>query len=292
MGRLESLRQIENHVPESIRFYHNKQTWCYSPHWHMSYEMIMVIKNNYDVKVGGTHHQLEPGDLIIIPSGTVHEIIAPMTGERYYFLIDRDRLLTVEGMQDIEYCFYPYILVRAGKKKEISAHFLRAVNEYQSTRTMAHSAAHLELSLMLIELARELMAEKILPSLTRNTIAHDQNHLLFVDICSYIANHCTENLHSEDTARMIGYSKCYFERMFSAYVGVSFHDFLVRQRLHYSKRLLLQSDEPITNIAHISGFNSIATFNRCFLQYEGMSPSDYRQLKECRQYTSTQPISS
>ena len=85
LGKLESLRQIENHVPESIRFYHNQQNWCYSPHWHMSYEMIMVIENHYGVKVDGTHYQLEPGDLIIIPSGTVHEIIAPMTGERYYF---------------------------------------------------------------------------------------------------------------------------------------------------------------------------------------------------------------
>lgn len=87
---------------------------------------------------------------------------------------------------------------------------------------------------------------------------------------------------------MVGYSKSYFERMFSAFIGISFHDFLLKQRLQQSKRLLIQSDEPITNIAHISGFNSIATFNRSFQRYEGMSPSDYRQLKEYHQYTPEQ----
>lgn len=287
MSKFQCLREVENHVPESIRFYHNQQNQCYTQHWHMTYEMIMVIENSYGVKVDGTHYQLEPGDLIIIPSGIVHEITAPMTGERYYFLIDRDRLLTVEGMQDIEYCFYPYILVRAGEKKEICARFLRAVNEYRSAGTMGHSAAHLELSLMLIELAREQMAEKMLPSLTRGNVTHDQSHLLFVDICSYIANHCTENLHSEDAARMVGYSKCYFERMFSKCIGVSFHDFLIEQRLNYSKRCLIQSNDPITCIAHSSGFNSIATFNRSFQHFEGMSPSEYRKLKEYRPFDPT-----
>ncbi len=100
LGRIESLRQIENHGPESIRYYRNQQTWCYPPHWHMAYEMIMVLENHYGVNVDGTCYQLSPGDLVIISSSTVHEIIAPPTGDRYYFMIDRERLFSVEGLQD------------------------------------------------------------------------------------------------------------------------------------------------------------------------------------------------
>ena len=72
--------------------------------------------------------------------------------------------------------------------------------------------------------------------------------------------------------------------MYSECIGVSFHDFLIKQRLNHSKRCLIQSDEPITSIAHSSGFNSIATFNRSFQTYEGVSPSDYRKLKEYQPY--------
>lgn len=240
----------------------------------------MVMENEYGVAVNGIRHQLQPGDLIIIPSGTIHEIIAPPTGERYYFQIDRERLLSVEGVQEIEHCFYPYCLIRAGEKPQITARFLRAIDEYRSSNILGHSVAHLELSLMLIELAREVLTENTRMSSAKGAVRQDQNQLLFVDVCSFIANHCTENLQTEDIAKKVGYSKSYFERIFSECIGISFHAFLVKQRLNYCKRSLIQTDEPIANIAHAAGFNSIATFNRSFQAFEGMSPSDYRKLKE------------
>ena len=141
---------------------------------------------------------------------------------------------------------------------------------------------------MLLELARNELEERKFRQTAKYPVRGDQVHMLFMDVCSFISNHCTETLRSDELAQMVGYSKSYFERMFSEFIGISFHDFLLKQRLQHSKRLLIQSNEPITNIAHISGFNSIATFNRCFQQYEGMSPSDYRQLKEYHQYAPEQ----
>lgn len=283
-GRIGSLRQPDDEKKDSIRFYHNQQTWCYPPHWHMPYEMLMVMENDYDVVVDGTHYKLSSGDLIIIPSGTLHEIIAPQSGERYFFMIDRERFLAVEGFQDIECCLYPYILIRAGEAPQISARFLRAADEYRSSGVLGHSAAHMELTLMLIDIARAELEKKTAQPSGKSTNKRDQTQLLFVDICSYIANHCTEDLRPEAVARTAGYSRYYFERMFSECIGVSFHAFLIKQRLNHCKRCLIQSNEPITSIAHSSGFNSIATFNRTFQAYEGMSPSEYRKLKEYLPY--------
>ena len=49
------------------------------------------------------------------------------------------------------------------------------------------------------------------------------------------------------------------------------------EKIELCKQLLERTDDSITSIAGQSGFGSIATFNRVFQQYEGMSPSAYRK---------------
>ena len=44
--------------------------------------------------------------------------------------------------------------------------------------------------------------------------------------------------------------------------------------------MLGQTNDSITSIAVQSGFGSIATFNRAFQKYEGMSPTEYRRMKQ------------
>lgn len=50
-------------------FYDNTQTCDYLPHWHMSYEVIMVIAENLTVIVENERYLLHPGDIMVIPSG-------------------------------------------------------------------------------------------------------------------------------------------------------------------------------------------------------------------------------
>ena len=45
---------------QGIRFYDNTQTCDYLPHWHMSYEVIMVIAENLTVIVENERYLLHP----------------------------------------------------------------------------------------------------------------------------------------------------------------------------------------------------------------------------------------
>lgn len=53
---------------QGIRFYDNTQTCDYLPHWHMTYEVIMVIAEDLTVIVENERHLLHPGDIMVIPS--------------------------------------------------------------------------------------------------------------------------------------------------------------------------------------------------------------------------------
>ena len=90
---------------QGIRFYDNTQTCDYLPHWHMSYEVIMVIAEDLTVIVENERYLLHPGDIMVIPSGVVHEIAARADHRSETFeikaLIDNaDHILTA-GMSGV-----------------------------------------------------------------------------------------------------------------------------------------------------------------------------------------------
>lgn len=138
------------------------------------------------------------------------------------------------------------------------------------------TVARLELSRMLIDLLRR-HAQEHGTELNRRVRHKEQTQMLFVDIRDYVMAHCAEDLTPQNMADKSGYSRYHFERLFYDCLGISFHEFLTRQRLTLCKQLLERTDDSITSIAGQSGFGSIATFNRVFQQYEGMSPSAYRK---------------
>jgi AraC-like DNA-binding protein len=61
--------------------------------------------------------------------------------------------------------------------------------------------------------------------------------------------------------------------------GMTFTDMVNMARLEQAKQQLKESEESVINVAHSSGFNSIASFNRVFKNNTGMNPTEYRRNK-------------
>lgn len=274
-----SLRESDDHPLIGIRFYNNTQDQDFPPHWHMPYEFQLVVEGHLTVTVENEQIRLLPGDMLIIPSGVVHRIDTPPTGRRYYFMMDREQLFGVEGLLALENFLTPYVLVHGGVNPQILRHYQNAVEEYNSPDRFSLSVVRLELTRILIDLLRQKSVTHLEEN-DRHYRRKDQTQMLFVDISDYVTSHCTENLTPQTMADMSGYSRFHFERLFYDCLGYSFHEYLTRQRLNLCKRMLGQTNDAITSIAVQSGFGSIATFNRVFQKYEGMSPTEYRKLKQ------------
>ena len=169
------------------------------------------------------------------------------------------------------------MVIRKGSAPEIEQRVKTAAAEAGVARDrFGLTVARLELSRMLIDLLRR-HAQEHGTELNRRVHHKEQTQMLFVDIRDYVMAHCAEDLTPQNMADKSGYSRYHFERLFYDCLGISFHEFLTRQRLTLCKQLLERTDDSITSIAGQSGFGSIATFNRVFQQYEGMSPSAYRK---------------
>lgn len=54
---------------------------------------------------------------------------------------------------------------------------------------------------------------------------------------------------------------------------------MISCRVREGKRLLLETDYSLTQIAHILGFSSASYFSQTFRRVEGMSPKECRKVK-------------
>lgn len=70
-----------------------------------------------------------------------------------------------------------------------------------------------------------------------------------------------------------------FSKLFQNTMGVSFSTFALRYRLNNAAGALLNTPEPIENIATDWGFTDISHFNKTFFAHYGVTPGKYRLLK-------------
>ncbi len=80
-----------------------------------------------------------------------------------------------------------------------------------------------------------------------------------------------------DLALELGETEGSISRIINIHFGKSLPQLLSEYRVEDAKRLLQQTQEPISVVASESGFSSIATFNRVFREIMGISPSEYRK---------------
>jgi len=76
-----------------------------------------------------------------------------------------------------------------------------------------------------------------------------------------------------------GYNPSYLSRLFKIETGVSFVKFLNEVRLREARKLLIQSNTRISEIAINTGFWDEKYFSRFFKRETGMSPTEYRHHK-------------
>lgn len=81
----------------------------------------------------------------------------------------------------------------------------------------------------------------------------------------------------EQAARQAGLSPFHFLRLFSAVLGVTPHQYLVRSRLRHAARLLTDDGIAVTDIAYDVGFGDLSNFVRTFHRAAGVSPTKFRQ---------------
>src|SRR5580765_478293 len=78
-------------------------------------------------------------------------------------------------------------------------------------------------------------------------------------------------------AERLGVTDRHLRRIFQAAHGVTPIDYITTQRLLLAKQLLTDTDQPVTAIAHASGYDSLRRFNAAFVERYRLQPSALRR---------------
>ena len=94
---------------------------------------------------------------------------------------------------------------------------------------------------------------------------------------AYIETRLHERLDLETAAKALGYSKYHLHRTFTSCAGQTPHSYILRRRLTEAARRLVNTREPILEIALTSGYESQRAFTAVFKTMYKRTPREYRE---------------
>lgn len=96
------------------------------------------------------------------------------------------------------------------------------------------------------------------------------------DILDYISKNFASPLTNKDIAEFFHYHPNYVNQIIKEKTGMSLHKYLLRLRLLNAVDLLLHTETPINEIAHLSGFSDAGYFSLYFKKNYGCSPNVFK----------------
>jgi two-component system response regulator YesN len=109
--------------------------------------------------------------------------------------------------------------------------------------------------------------------------AHKSPHIKKIvrEALVYIRNNVQNSeLSIREVAKIVHMNPTYFGQVFKKELDKSFNEYLAELRIKEAKRLLLDLDDKVYEIAQRTGFNSTHYFNVLFKKMTGQTPNDYR----------------
>lgn len=97
-------------------------------------------------------------------------------------------------------------------------------------------------------------------------------------VLDYIEENLYEDLDLNRLASIAGYSKYHFLRVFKEALYMTPAEYVRKRRITESVRDIADTDEPLSRIGYMHGFNSKENFTRAFKSVHHILPSEYRSV--------------
>jgi AraC-like DNA-binding protein len=96
---------------------------------------------------------------------------------------------------------------------------------------------------------------------------------------SYVGDNLSADITLNDLAHLIGISVRQLSRAMRQEKGVGVHRWIANRRLSEARRLLIETDMPVQDIARRSAFHSAGAFSTAFRAASGLAPAEFRRLR-------------
>lgn len=253
----------------------------YASHWHTYGEFILCIAPGEAVfTISSETYTLKERDLLMIWPCELHSIETAPQGSLLIIQYPGHMLSCTSELHMLQDFITHQHLLSAEEFPERAEQAAKLLRQIKTLSESAEPFRDTRKQICLMELLLLLGQDFSIPSpsdVETNTSRHSTRVLQKLSrACSYISQNCEKNITLEDAASYAGFSKYHFSRIFKEYMNTSFTAYLTSQRIQKAITLFTQQELSITDAVFLSGFGSVASFNRSFKQQMGCTPSEYR----------------
>ncbi len=103
------------------------------------------------------------------------------------------------------------------------------------------------------------------------------NHTVAEKIADYIETHIHEDLSLDKIANACNYSKFYIARIFTKETKCTVYKYIQGRRLTMAAQKLVETEQPIVEIAYEAHYDSQQAFTFAFKQLYECTPNTYRK---------------
>jgi len=256
----------------------------YQQHWHSYGEILLVGPGERNIfSVNQKNYSLVEGDFVLIWPMEMHAIIDADRKDSLVIQFSSSFANSLFDMQRIMHFYHNLHVLCIKAHPELVASLGKIANQMKEIffsnkfdREIQCCMLLMQFMMLLDEHRNDFAAE--LGTEKRDSYPDDVIRRMMY-VTDYIKNNLTdEDLSQTAMADKAGLSKDYFSRIFKNITGQNYSKWLNLIRIEKAIALLSDKDMPLTEVAMLSGFQSIPTFNRVFLAEKGMPPSEYREL--------------
>lgn len=236
---------------------------------HPLWELYWLEAGRCNFLIGNEVFAIQPGDLVLVPSQTVHSVAYDAASNSRLLLLCAQDYLPDFAPALVERLHYIY------RNPGINGQLYSLLRKLQQEIDNWDDYSGKMVAARLLEMMT-LMARN------RNTYQkHPADNPYVARILEELNRNYATNISLAALAEANHISPAHLSRLFKAQTGLSFQDYLSSLRLKQARKLLESGEKlSMTQIAARCGFNDSNYFSTRFRQLYGMSPLRYR--KACR----------
>ncbi|MBP5655168.1 MAG: helix-turn-helix transcriptional regulator [Clostridiales bacterium] len=254
----------------------------YQAHWHSYGEILLVGPGNPNIYcVGKSTYELDPDDLVIAWPMEMHSIVDADREKSLVIQFSNGFINSLFDLRRIMHIYRSLHVIRAANHPELAAKLKKITERMKDQFFSERSDREIRCCMLLMEFMLTLLdyRKELAPELAEEGQPGYADDVMrrMMTVTDYIKNNLTaDDLSQGAMAEMAGISRDYFSRIFKNITGMNYSKWLNTIRLEKATELLAEEGRSLTEVAMLSGFQSIPSFNRVFREEKGMAPRDYR----------------
>lgn len=244
------------------------------PHWHESLEILLITEGGMQYMCHGLTFSANVGDVLMINPNDIHSLrLHPEHRHCWHdCLLLSPIMLNGSGVSLENTRFFPFV-----RSKTLIEYYQRTVDAYRRLQRCETPIRKFTLQSEAQALISQIIqhyshsSPENIKEYSNNSIEATKN------ILTYIENHLREPITLDAISQHVHYSTAYICRAVRTHLNTSITDLINSMRCQRAHSLLSQEKPTISEVAYMTGFNTLSYFSKTYLRYIGELPSDTRK---------------